>query len=82
MNAFRISAVAMVFIGSQMNISLAWDLADLTMAFMATTNIISILLLGGIVKKVLDDFVEQKRKGLDPHFSAKKLGIKNAECWE
>ncbi len=82
MNAFRVSAVAMVFIGSQMNISLAWDLADLTMAFMATTNIISILLLGGIVKKVLDDFVEQKRKGLDPHFSAKKLGIKNAECWE
>lgn len=81
MNVFRFSAVAMVFIGSQMNISLAWDFADFTMAFMATTNIISILLLSGIVKKVLDDYLEQKKQGIDPHFSATKLGIKNAECW-
>ncbi|MDA6452479.1 alanine:cation symporter family protein, partial [Escherichia coli] len=56
MNLFRITAVAMIFIGSQMNLKLAWNLADLTMAFMATTNIISLLLLGGIVNKVLKDF--------------------------
>ncbi|HEG8071043.1 TPA: sodium:alanine symporter family protein, partial [Campylobacter jejuni] len=42
MNLFRITAVAMIFIGSQMNLKLAWNLADLTMAFMATTNIISL----------------------------------------
>lgn len=79
---FKITAVGMIFIGSQMNISLAWNLADLTMSFMATANIISILLLTKIVLKVLKDYEEQKSQGLDPHFNPKKLGITNAECWE
>lgn len=82
MNLFRITAVAMIFIGSQMNLKLAWNLADLTMAFMATTNIISLLLLGGIVNKVLKDFYTQQKSGIDPKFNASKLGIKNAECWD
>ncbi|EAI0949545.1 sodium:alanine symporter family protein [Campylobacter jejuni] len=82
MNLFRITAVAMIFIGSQMNLKLAWNLADLTMAFMATTNIISLLLLGGIVNKVLKDFNTQQKSGIDPKFNASKLGIKNAECWD
>ena len=81
-NLFRASAVLIIFIGAQMDLKLAWNLADLTMAFMATTNIISILLLSKIVSKVLDDFNEQKSKGLDPKFKASKLGIKNATCWE
>ncbi len=81
MNIFRISAVAMIFIGAQLNLK-AWALADFTMAFMATTNIIALLLLGEIVRKVLDDFNEQKRANKDPEFSAKKLGIKHTECWD
>ncbi|WP_276883697.1 alanine/glycine:cation symporter family protein [Campylobacter cuniculorum] len=82
MNFFRITAVAMIFIGTQINLNLAWSLADLTMAFMATTNIISLLLLGKIVLKVLDDFNIQVKSGINPQFSATKLGIKNAECWD
>ncbi len=82
MNIFRISAVAMIFIGTQINLNFAWNLADLTMAFMATINIISLLLLGKIVLKVLDDFNKQTKSGLNPQFSASKLGIKNAECWD
>lgn len=81
MNLFRISAVAMIFVGAQMNLKLAWDLADLTMAFMATTNIISLLLLGGIVSKVLEDYSHQKGSS-NIKFNASKLGIKNAECWD
>lgn len=81
-NLFRISAVLAVLIGSLIDLKLAWNLADLTMAFMATTNIISLLLLGKIVSKVLEDFEKQRKDGLDPKFSAKKLGIKNAECWD
>lgn len=33
MNLFRITAVAMIFIGSQMNLKLAWNLADLNYGF-------------------------------------------------
>ncbi|MFQ6342024.1 alanine/glycine:cation symporter family protein [Campylobacter sp. VTCC 70190] len=82
MNLFRVTAVAMIFAGSQMDLKLAWNLADLTMAFMATTNIISLLLLGGIVNKVLKDFNAQQKAGINPKFNASKLGIKNAECWD
>ena len=79
---FKISAVAMVFIGSQLDLKVAWDLADITMAAMASINIIAILLLSPILLKCLKDYDEQKKRGLDPVFSAKKLGIKNAECWD
>ncbi|WP_336608096.1 alanine/glycine:cation symporter family protein [Campylobacter sp. RM12642] len=79
---FKISAVAMVFIGSQLDLKVAWDLADITMAAMASINIIAILLLSPILIRCLKDYDEQKKRGLDPVFSAKKLGIKNAECWD
>ncbi|MCR6594035.1 alanine/glycine:cation symporter family protein [Campylobacter insulaenigrae] len=81
-NIFKFSAVLMIFIGANMDLQFAWNLADATMAFMATINIVSILLLGKIVKKVLEDFSTQKKQGKDPVFSASKLGIKNAECWD
>ncbi|MCE3047137.1 alanine/glycine:cation symporter family protein [Helicobacter kayseriensis] len=79
---FNALAVAMVFIGSQMNLKLAWELADVLMAVMATLNIIAILLLSHIVKIALKDYLEQRKKGIEPKFDPKKLGIKNTECWE
>ena len=82
MRLFQASAVIMVFVGAQMNLKLAWSLADVLMALMATLNIIAVLLLGNVVSKVLKDYMKQKKQGLDPQFSAKKLNIKNAECWD
>lgn len=79
---FNICAVIMVFIGSQMNLKLAWELADVLMALMTTLNIIAILFLSHVVKKALDDYIDQKKQGKNPVFDPKKLGIKNTECWE
>ncbi|MBZ7987481.1 alanine/glycine:cation symporter family protein [Campylobacter canadensis] len=79
---FKISAVVMVFVGSRIDLVLAWDLADITMACMASMNIVAILLLSPVLIKVLKDYDMQKKQGLDPSFSAKKLNIKNAECWD
>lgn len=82
MFVFRILAVLMVFAGAQVDLSLAWNLADVIMGGMATVNIISIVLLGGIAMKVLKDYQEQKAQGLNPVFRAEKLGIKNTDCWK
>lgn len=82
MTIFNICAVAMVFIGSQMNLVLAWELADVLMAVMTTLNIVAILFLSHIVKKTLKDYLEQRKNGKNPIFDPKKLGIKNTECWE
>lgn len=82
MRLFQASAVAMVFIGAQMNLKLAWNLADALMALMATLNVIAIFFLAPIVHKTLKDYVAQRKAGKNPEFSAKKLGIKNTECWD
>lgn len=82
MVVFNICAVVMVFVGSQMNLKLAWELADVLMAIMTTLNIIAILFLSHIVTKTLKDYIAQRKEGKNPIFDPKKLGIKNTECWE
>ena len=79
---FNICAVVMVFVGSQMKLDLAWELADVMMAIMTTLNIIAILFLSHIVTKTLKDYIDQRKEGKNPVFDPKKLGIKNTECWE
>lgn len=78
---FRCTCVGMVFIGAQNSFDTAWALADITMGMQAIVNIIAITLLSGVAMKVLRDYEEQKAKGLDPHFDAKKVGIDNTEVW-
>lgn len=82
MFVFRILAILMVFVGAQNDLQTAWNLADILMGFMATVNIIAIVLLGGIAIRVLKDYEEQKSQGLNPIFKAEKLGIRNTDLWK
>lgn len=79
---FRASAVAMVFIGAQLSMELAWDLADVFMGFMASINIIAILLLSNIAIKVLKDYEKQRKAGKNPTFKAADVGIHDTEFWK
>ncbi|MBX7490112.1 alanine/glycine:cation symporter family protein [Helicobacter turcicus] len=79
---FRICAVLMVFIGAQLDLSLAWDLADVFMGFMASINIIVILFLSNIAIKVLKDYEAQRKAGNNPVFKAENIGITNTEFWK
>lgn len=79
---FRISATLMVFIGSQLNLELAWNTADVVMGIMATINIVSILILGKIAIKILQDYDRQKKQGKDPEFKAINIGLNNTQCWK
>lgn len=78
---FRISCLIAVFLGAQADFSVIWNIADITMGFMATVNIISILLLGNIAIKVLKDYEKQLKAGKNPEFHAKEVGIENTDCW-
>ncbi|MGX3011450.1 alanine/glycine:cation symporter family protein [Helicobacter sp. 23-1044] len=78
---FRFSAVFAVFIGAQLNLALAWDLADIFMGIMASINIVVMVLLSNIAVKVLRDYEAQKKAGKNPVFKAKSVGIYNTECW-
>ncbi|BBF43398.1 putative amino-acid transport protein [Lachnospiraceae bacterium KM106-2] len=79
---FRIACLIAIVLGSVAKFDTVWNLADVSMGLMAIVNIIAIILLNKVSTKVLKDYKQQKKEGKDPVFSAKKLGIKNTECWD
>lgn len=80
---YRILVLGMVFFGAMAKVSVVWDMADLFMGFMAVINLIVITLLGRVAFKVLADFTEQRRQGINPVFKADSVpGLRGADCWE
>ena len=58
---YRWLYIAAVFIGPYMTISAVWTIADIFNGLMALPNIISLLLLNGVIVKLTDDFFKGKR---------------------
>ncbi len=69
----RAFTVAMVMMGSVAPLPLVWDMADLFMAFLATTNLYAIARLFPRAKVALDDYLTQLRAGKDPVFDPRIL---------
>ncbi|MEM8609628.1 MAG: alanine/glycine:cation symporter family protein [Myxococcota bacterium] len=64
---------------------LMWQMADVSMGFMATCNLIAILLLTGTAAKVLEDYERQRRNGVEsPTFNPEAVGIEGCDpgVWE
>ena len=79
---FRIASAVVVFFGAQSNLTLAWSLADIFMGIQATINIIVILILGKWAYAALEDYKQQKARGLNPVFVADDFpGMPATECW-
>ena len=75
LHLFRVTCVLAVFAGALADFSLAWNLADVTMGFMAIVNIIAILLLGNTAIKTLKDYEAQKKEGKNPVFDEKRINL-------
>lgn len=83
LNVFRVLVVGFVFFGSVAKVQLVWDLADVFMGIMAFINLLAILALWKIAKKVLDNYLSQRKAGKNPVFYADEIeGLDNTECWE
>lgn len=72
---FRISCIVAIFLGTQADFSLMWNIADITMGCMAIVNIVAIFLLGGIVFRTLDHYEKQKKSGKPIKFKGTDIGI-------
>ena len=72
---FRITCIVAVFLGAQADFSLVWNLADVTMGFMAIVNIIAIFMLRKTAVAALDDYEQLKKQGKKPVFDEKSIGI-------
>lgn len=72
---FRVTCIIAVFLGAQADFSLVWNIADVTMGFMAIVNIIAIFLLSKIAIKALDNYEKQKKQGKKPVFYGEDIGV-------
>ena len=79
---FRSAAVAIVFLGAQMDFSIVWNLADILMGCMALINLPVILRLVKPVRLALNDYQMQRERGIDPVFRASNIGFtQQTEFW-
>ncbi len=79
---FRLGCLAAIMYGAMNNFSLAWNLADIFMGFMAIINLVAILLLGKWALKALDDYGRQRKAGKNPVFRADSIpGLPATEFW-
>ena len=86
MTAYRIaSAGLMVVFGALASFELVWNIVDFFMAFLTACNLIAIVILGRYAFRLLDDYRQQKRKGIkEPVFHRSQLPEieDEIECWE
>jgi AGCS family alanine or glycine:cation symporter len=83
LTTFRAVVVAVVFLGSIASADLIWNTADGIMGIMAIINLIAIALLSGVAFKLLRDYSEQRRAGLDPVFTRARMPeVTGIQCWE
>ena len=75
LNVFRVTCLLAIFLGAQADFSLVWNIADITMGFMAIVNIVAIFLLGKIAFKTLEHYEKQKKEGKNPVFYEDEIGI-------
>lgn len=75
LHGFRVTCVLAVFLGAQADFSVVWNIADITMGFMAIVNIIAIVLLGKVAFTVLAHYEKQKKEGKKPVFYEDEVGL-------
>ena len=80
---FRVLVCVAVIGGAMGSIDLVWSLADLFMAFMATINLIALIPLAKIAMKLMKNYTDQKKQGLDPVFNRDDIPeAKNVSEWD
>ncbi len=81
-NAFRLLGIFSIIFGCVATASVAWNLADISMAFIAIVNIITILKLSKRYKACLDDYIKQRKENKEPVFKAEDCGITDTTLWK
>lgn len=83
MFCFRIMVVVCVFLGAIVDVPVIWALADTFTAIMVVVNLCAIIPLCPVALKLLRNYTDQKKQGIDPVFRRSMLPeLKNIECWD
>ena len=86
MTIYRLcSGGLMVVFGAIASFELVWNIVDFFMAFLTACNLVAIVFLGRYAFQLLDDYRQQKKKGIkEPVFHRSQLPEieDEIECWE
>lgn len=85
LTTYRLIVGSMVMAGALMNLQTVWALADVTMGLMTMCNLIALVFLGRQAVILLDDYRQQRCKGINPVFSKNNhkefRDNDGIECW-
>ena len=79
------SGGVMVMFGAMASLELVWNVVDFFMAFLTACNLVAIMMLGKYAFRLLDDYRQQKRRGIkEPVFHRSQLPeiAHELDCWE
>lgn len=80
--AIRIVMPILFFVWANVTAATAWAISEVMFGLMAWINGIALVFLIPTVKKVYDDYMAQRKAGVEnPYFNPKKLGIRNCDVW-
>ena len=80
---YKVVFLVASFLGCLGEIALIWTLADTTMGMMALVNLVAITPLTVIACRLLKDYNEQRRQGVEPVFTRDRLpDVRGIECWD
>lgn len=80
---YRALVLSAVVLGSLGSVSIVWNLADVFMGLMALINLAAIIPLSAIAFRLLDDYLAQRRAGLEPVFTRDRMpDLKGIQCWD
>jgi len=65
---FRLIVLGVTLSGAVATLQIVWNAADLSMGFMALTNLVAIVLLSPVAFKVMRDYTSQLARGVEPVF--------------
>ena len=79
---FRTWYLVPMYLGCVISADVAWNIADIGVGLQVWVTLLTIVLLTPKVRLIWNDYVAQKKQGIDPVFRPSKLNIENAELWE
>lgn len=83
MRIYHIIASVVVLLGAGLSADLLWNIADLLMGGMTLINMPVIFYLSKYALNALKDYEMQRKKGVEPVFHAKDIGLPHkVDCWE
>ena len=80
-----LSGGVLVMFGAMVSLSTVWSIIDLCMALLTACNLVAIMQLGKYAFRLLDDYRDQRRRGIkSPVFRRSQMPeiASELECWE